>query len=195
MNGDDLGKLYNFPQREARRGDWIETFLGWRFWPLDPWASSISIIDIAHALSNQCRFAGHVREFYSVAQHSVHVSELVPKHLALEGLLHDASEAYLVDVPKPLKALPEMAAYREAEQRVMIAVERRFRLTSCEHPDVKRADAALLITEARSLMARMVPDWTAEIALPAADIFIEPWTPRFAKETFLARFEELWGKR
>src|ERR1017187_10636100 len=77
----------------------ITTFSGIHFWPLLPNPADIRIEDIAHALSNQCRFAGHAREFYSVAEHSVRVSQLCPPEDALWGLLHDASEAYLTDVP------------------------------------------------------------------------------------------------
>src|ERR1039457_118422 len=85
----------------------IGTFSGLRFWPLDPNPEKILIDDIAHALAHQCRFGGHASRFYSVAEHSVHVSRLCPPEDALWGLLHDASEAYLVDLPRPLKQLPE----------------------------------------------------------------------------------------
>ena len=98
----------------------IGTFSGLRFWPLDPNPEKILIADIAHALAHQCRFGGHASKFYSVAEHSVHVSKLcLPEH-ALWGLLHDASEAYLVDLPRPLKLLPEFAPYREAERRLQL---------------------------------------------------------------------------
>src|ERR1019366_9954250 len=83
----------------------IRTYSGVRFKPLDP-DPAVGISDIAHALANQCRFGGHSSAFYSVAQHSVRVSEICAAEDALWGLLHDASEAYLVDVPAPLKQLP-----------------------------------------------------------------------------------------
>ena len=78
-----------------RRGDWIQTYLGIQFWPLDPRPEEVMLFDIAHSLSNMCRFTGHCREFYSVAQHSVIVSQNVPREDAAWGLLHDASEAYM----------------------------------------------------------------------------------------------------
>lgn len=74
------------------KGDWMQTYTGRRFWPLDPVAGDIEIMDIAHALSNQCRYAGHTRFHYSVAQHSVQVSENVAPEHALWGLLHDAPD-------------------------------------------------------------------------------------------------------
>ena len=86
-----------------RVGDWIQTMSGVIFYPLDPRPEEIRIEDIAHALSHQCRFAGHCREFYSVAEHSVRVSRELPQEFMLWGLLHDASEAYLVDLPRPIK--------------------------------------------------------------------------------------------
>ena len=116
----------------------IGTFSGLRFWPLDPNPEKILIADIAHALAHQCRFGGHASKFYSVAEHSVHVSQLCLPEDALWGLLHDASEAYLVDLPRPLKLLPEFAPYREAERRLQRAVALRFGLPP-DQPEIGRA--------------------------------------------------------
>src|SRR4051812_31750950 len=82
---------------------YIQTYSGTEFWPLSPKAADVKLIDIAHALSNKCRFAGHCREFYSVAQHSVLVSRQLPDEFKLWGLLHDAGEAYFADIPNPIK--------------------------------------------------------------------------------------------
>jgi len=106
----------------------ITTFSGISFWPLLPNPDDIRIDDIAHALAHQCRFAGHTRLFYSVAEHSVRVSQLCRPEDALWGLLHDASEAYLSDVPAPLKELPEFEPYRAAERNLQGAVAQRFGL-------------------------------------------------------------------
>ena len=95
----------------ARKGDWIQTFTGRAFYVLDPRPEDVDIEDIAHALSMQCRFAGHCREFYSVAQHSVTASWLVPPEDALWGLLHDAAEAYVVDLPRPIKRAWQLESY------------------------------------------------------------------------------------
>src|SRR4051794_15527189 len=102
------------PINGCRRGGWITTFSRRQFWPLDPHSDEIHIEDIAHSLSQQCRFGGHSRSFYSVAQHSCLVSALCKANDALWGLLHDASEAYLGDIPRPLKSLPEFEFYQKA---------------------------------------------------------------------------------
>lgn len=140
---------------EERRGDWIQTFTGIEFYPLDPKPEEILIEDIAHALSMQCRYAGHVREFYSVAEHSVRVAEIVPPKYRLWGLLHDASEAYLIDLPRPVKRYSDIGRlYREAEDSLMIAICERFGLT-WEDPmpaPVERADKAMLWVESQALL-------------------------------------------
>lgn len=76
----------------------MQTFSGALYWPMDPRPEDVNILDIAHSLSMQCRYTGHVSKFYSVAEHSVHVSNIVPKELAMCGLLHDATEAYLTAI-------------------------------------------------------------------------------------------------
>src|SRR5579885_2784587 len=91
-----------------RHGDWIQTYCGVAFYPLDPRPEEILIEDIAHALSMLCRFTGHVKRFYSVAQHCVYVSHRCDPKDALWGLLHDAAEAYLNDISRPVKSLREL---------------------------------------------------------------------------------------
>lgn len=177
----------------VRRGDYIQTYSGRKFWPLDPDPAAITLEDIAHALSNQCRFTGHSRSFYSVAEHSVRVAWEVPRTHARWGLLHDAAEAYLTDLSRPIKHLDAMEPYREAESRVMAAVCTRFGLDPVEPPAVKAADNRLLATEVRDLM---IPDpdvwgkWLFEIdPLP---LRIDPWPPSVARREFL-RFAEVLG--
>lgn len=176
-------------QDNARLGDWIQLYSGKRFWPLDPRAEDIEIEDIAHALSNICRFTGHVREFYSVAQHSVFVSFRVPEADALWGLLHDASEAYVCDIARPVKRQPELAAYRAAEKRIMDAVCERFGLSKIEPPGVKVADQRALYTEARDLLPVISPEW--HWYAEPYDIRVGGLSPRIAKSLFLSRFEAL----
>ena len=113
----------------------ITTFSGIQFWPLLPNGADIRIEDIAHALSNQCRFAGHTRVFYSMAEHSVRVSQLCRLEDALWSLLHDASEAFLSDIPAPLKELPEFEAYRTAER----ALQRTIASASALRPSNQQA--------------------------------------------------------
>jgi 5'-deoxynucleotidase YfbR-like HD superfamily hydrolase len=112
---------------EFRLGGWLQTFTGGEIWPIDPRPEEINIVDIAQALSQQCRYAGHTTRFYSVAEHSVYISREVPAELALWGLLHDASEAYLVDIPRPLK--PYMPVYKHWERELMQVIAAKFGLS------------------------------------------------------------------
>jgi 5'-deoxynucleotidase YfbR-like HD superfamily hydrolase len=184
---------------ESSMTAFIETFTGQRFFPLEPRLEDIDIVDIAHALSNQCRFAGHVREFYSVAEHSVRVSWLIEEWsweaaVCLKALLHDASEAYLVDFPTPLKNHSVFGAgYRIAEDTLMEIVLRRFSLTSPIGSWVKDADAVLLATEARDLMPFNPAHW-GNLVEPLEEK-IQPVSPREAKQMFLDRFYFLEAKR
>lgn len=171
--------------------DWIQTYSGRRFNPIKPYPNSIVIQDIAHALSMQCRFSGHVKRFYSVAQHSVGVSYLCNKEDALWGLLHDASEAYLVDIPSPLKRTGNFEAYRDLEKNMQAAICTRFELSQQEPPSVKDADRMLLAMEARDLMSPLHPDWS--YTDDPAPFKIEPLGPQEAKNLFMKRFFELMG--
>src|SRR5690554_7094997 len=107
----------------------IQTYTGRRFYPLDPNPADVCIEDIAHALSRITRFNAHINaEWYSVAEHSVHVSRIVPPEYALAGLLHDASEAYIADVSRPVKHTDMMAGYRLNETRLMLKIFRGIRV-------------------------------------------------------------------
>ena len=174
----------------TRNGDWMLTATGRQFWPLDPRPEEIDIEDIAHSLAHQCRFAGHCRFFYSVAQHSVLVSKVVPPEHAAWGLLHDAAEAYLVDLPRPIKRYSEMGdLYREIEGRLMRVICERFGLSAKEPLSVKFADDVLLMTEKRDVMPPSPEPWR-ETAEPMEQI-IRPWTPNRAKIEFLRRVAEM----
>lgn len=170
---------------------WIQTYSGRRFNPTNPNPDAIVIQDIAHALSMQCRFTGHTKKFYSVAQHSVLVSYICDSGDALWGLLHDASEAYLVDVPRPLKRSGKFDSYLEFEAQMQEAICKRFGLPFKEPPSVKKADTQLLATEARDLMSPLHPDWIQRVdPLP---FLIEAWDHQKAKDMFMKRFFELIG--
>jgi uncharacterized protein len=143
-----------------RKGAWMQTFLGKQFWPLDPRPDEIFIEDIAHALSLQCRFAGHVREHYSVAQHSLLVSQYCPRVDALWGLLHDAAEAYLVDLPRPIKRYSTLGdEYRIIENRLMGTICTRFNLPLECPGKIKEVDDFILQWEQRDLMALPPAQW------------------------------------
>lgn len=171
-----------------RTGGWIQTFTGGQFFPMDPKAEEMSIEDIASALSKICRFNGHCNKFYSVAQHSVLVSQRVPPQFALEGLLHDAAEAYITDLPRPIKI--GLDDYARAEQNIMRVVAERFNLCSYLMPEsVKDVDEAMLATEKRDLMAKEPAPWTIE-GLPYSEV-ITPWTPEESEARFMERYNEL----
>jgi hypothetical protein len=178
------------PTHATRRGAWGNTYLGGIYYPADPHPSDFDIVDIAHALSLQCRFGGHCREFYSVAEHSVRVSHACALEDALWGLLHDASEAYLVDIPRPAKVhLPE---YLRMEQRVMAAICTRWNLPAKMPLSVHEADESILAMEARDLMyPNAYKTWDLSISPPEGEFILQPLSPKQAEEAFLARFTEL----
>jgi len=177
---------------ETSRGNWIQTYSGRQFFPMDPRPEDIDPVDIAHALSNVCRFTGHVSGFYSVAQHSVLISERVPEEDALWGLLHDASEAYIADVARPVKRSEEMLPYREVERKLMLAVCLRFCLPIEMPASVAEADHRMLWTEKRDLMADEPAPWGDPVE--PYRIPVTPWAPQDAKKAFESRLEELLPK-
>jgi hypothetical protein len=178
----------------------IQTASGRRFSLLEPRAAEVEIGDVAHALSNQCRFGGHSRVFYSVAQHSCVVADAVEAESAdatttLWALLHDASEAYLVDLPHPIKhrtALGE--AYREVEAGVTAAIAERFGLPPAPPKVVKRVDREVLAAERLAFM-QVEWDWPELDGVTAPELELEPWPPERAASEFLARFERLEAAR
>lgn len=172
--------------------DSIITFTGRVVRPLSPDPETICIEDIAHALSNQCRFTGHTRQFYSVAQHSVMVSWMVYRADGLHGLLHDASEAYLSDLARPLKYTNGLGdVYREAEKKLQQAIWDKFCRGWKESIFVKMADDVMLVREAATLMPKNFP--LNEEQLSDSEN-IEPfscWMPDYAEQMFLQRYKEL----
>lgn len=181
-----------------RVGDWIQTRRGVVFYPFDVRPEDIVIEDIAHALSHCCRFAGHVSRFYSVAEHSVRVARLIrswgePPAACMAGLLHDAAEAYIGDMPRPLKLMPQFEAYRDLDDALSAAVASRFGVEYPWHPAVHRADDILLGTEARDLMSPVLKDWNRRfVPLPHP---ITPWSPESARFQFLDMFRQLLMER
>lgn len=168
---------------------WLQSYRGRKVYPLNLQPEDVCIEDIAHALSMQCRFTGHTREFYSVAQHSVLVSVYVPPQDALAGLMHDASEAYLMDLPRPLKHSPFFAFYRERESAAMNAIFHHFGIKDFSWENVKEADDRMLATEARDLMSPLHPEWRT---LKAPYVRrIASWSPDQAEIAFLRRFRAL----
>lgn len=172
-----------------RYGDWMQTYTGGKFWPMDPRADEVFIEDIAHSLAMQSRYAGHCIRFYSVAEHCV----LMARHLRWEGvdvalyaLLHDASEAYLVDIPRPVK--PFLTGYKAAEAKVMAAVCDRYGLPHEMPAAVHEADDRIIGDE----LVNLVPmDWHARYVGQKLDVELRYWSPEKAEEEFMATFDAL----
>jgi 5'-deoxynucleotidase YfbR-like HD superfamily hydrolase len=181
---------------DLARGEWLQTYLGKRFYVCDPRPEDMDIEVIAHALSQQVRFSGHTRGAYSVAQHCVMVSDLSAREDALWGLLHDASEAYLVDIPSPLKRLPEFSGYLALEAKIMAAICDRYGLPREMPASVRHADLVALVTEARDLMSPLQEGFYGGLTPPEPmSERVEPLDPYRAKRLFLHRFRDLAGGR
>jgi uncharacterized protein len=180
-------------------GPYLQTVSGRWVNPFDPDPSQLDAGDIARALANQCRFGGHSRVFYSIAQHSVIVSELVEERTgdaedAFAALMHDAAEAYLGDMPHPLKhrsALGE--AFKAAEDRLDEAIRDRFHIKS-DVLEIKRVDRALLATERRAFSAENWP-WPELEGIEPLAIELEAWSPDEAADAFAQRYAQLDAKR
>lgn len=175
-----------------RKGDWLQTYTGVAYWPLDPRADEVRIEDIAHALSQLCRYTGHCKRFYSVAEHSIHVSRLVPPEHALTGLLHDATEAYINDLNRPLKY--QLPQYRQVEDINWLVMAEKFGLPVEMPPCVKQADGAMLWAERRALFMTDAPlAWGMGVPEPNPypELGYIGWSPEVAKFVFLRRFAEL----
>ncbi|EFH9192653.1 HD family hydrolase [Escherichia coli] len=168
----------------------IQTLSGKKFDYLNATTDDIDIEDVANSLSNICRFAGHLPEFYSVAQHSVLCSQIVPPEFAFEALLHDAAEAYCQDIPAPLKAL--LPDYRWIETQVDDLIRCAFGLPLQQSPVVKYADLIMLATERRDLEIDDGTKWDILEGIPCSDVIqIIPLRPGQAFGLFMNRFNEL----
>jgi hypothetical protein len=173
---------------------WIETYTGKHLHFLDPHVDEIDIEDIAHALSNECRFGGHTRSYYSVAEHCVLVATYCPKGMELVGLLHDASEAYLRDIASPIKQY--LTNYSAIEEKLMQVIFDKFGIQESWHnPGVKEADTMALKAEARTLLPSGGKDWL-HLYPTKEEAWIQPrcFTPAQAKQLYLEVFNDLTGR-
>lgn len=198
----------------------IATYCGVEFFPLAPRWEDVWLDDVAHALGHVCRYNGHCLDFYSVAQHSILVSQYAekvePEYLTYKpiastspfhpgagvpvctpltaakwGLLHDAAEAYISDICAPIK--PWIVNYKEMEEQLQFAIARRFDLPWPMPEVVKYADKAVFRNEADQLM----PDcdwWEISPEHPDAGLTIHPVMPSAAESMFIGRFKELFGQ-
>lgn len=174
-------------------GTWIRTYTGKKVYPLNPKINQISIIDIAHSLSLICRYVGHVSDHYSVSQHSCIISNYLKYDIILSkwGLLHDAPEAYICDIPRPIK--PHFPGYAEIETRHEKLIAQKFDLPYPIPPKVKEIDMRILKTE---LQTRFVhhPKLHIDIQnLKKLDVDIPVISPKKAEAQFLQRYIELFG--
>lgn len=178
-------------ERYKRMPSYVHTRSGKLVDPLDLKPEDVCIEDIAHALGNQCRWTGHTSEFYSVGQHSVLASHIVPEEDAWDALHHDDPEYLLQDMAKPLKNHPRLGqAYRGAEKRIERVIAEVFQVNFPLPPSVKEADVRLLVTEARDLV-HGTEGWTYYQDIKPLDDTITPWSPRRARREFLSRYEQL----
>lgn len=166
---------------------WIQTYTGKQFYPLDPDHNNVCIEDIAHALSMNCRFNGHCKKFYSVAEHSVYVSYYVRGEYALNALLHDAAEAYISDLTRPVKH--QIKEYRDIETNLDSCISVAFGLwAGLGYDEIKEIDNKILMDERIQLFDTFIP-WSNEYK--PIGVNIECWTPAQAEDLFLKRFKEL----
>lgn len=193
-------------QPEVYEKAWIQTYSGIAYPVLEPEAWYVSIEDIAHSLSNLCRFAGHTKEFYSVAQHCVLASYQVPEEDAFPTLMHDSPETYVVDLPRPVKHSAGLTQYRVIEDANWLAIAEAFEIDPVLPSSVKHADARMLLTEQRDLLGRQTKPWEDKaqpydmVILRIAPWWkfwtsVRPWSPKKAKKKFLDRFDELVAQR
>lgn len=171
------------------RGAWMQTTTGKRFYPLDPHPSEVCIEDISHSLAQLARFNGHTSRFYSVAQHSCLVHDYMPDDLKFLGLMHDATEAYIGDMIRPLKYYNKF--FQDVEERVWEAIRRKFKITKARKAMqvLKHWDNKICAAEKRDLH----PQSEFWFGMPECEEVrpITPWSPRYAKGQFMRRFNDL----
>lgn len=174
--------------RHSSRPD-ILTSTGNYFNFVETEGNAVLIDDIANGLAFCCRFAGQTRKFYSVAQHAVMVSRIVPPEHALAGLMHDAAEAYLGDVTRPLKEL--LPDYRVIEKQVEADIFAKLGIPYPLPACIKKADLVMLATEQRDLMPAHDDEWASIADVEPLAETIVPLPPEVARTVFLGRFAEL----
>jgi uncharacterized protein len=164
------------PKNELHTGQTIRTFKGHYVDVFCANHDTIDIDDIAHALSHMCRFAGHTPKFYSVAQHCVEcLTYDVPKELQLTLLMHDATEAYLLDIPRPIKR--HLRDYKELEENLMKVIADKFNLVYPFPPIIKEIDSRMLEIEHYNII------------LGKAEMYL--MSPELAKSKFLEAYHTI----
>lgn len=169
----------------------VQTYSGEPFYPTHPQLASINIGDIAHSLAMQCRYGGHVRSFYSVAEHCVILSHAVDPVNAKWALLHDATEAYVGDVVWPLKE--KLPAFKAIEDNLMAHICTRFNLDPVQPEQVKEYDRRIVIDERDQLMVPTRIPWPALEGYEPLGVVVNGWSPTEAKAEYIARFRQLFN--
>jgi hypothetical protein len=170
---------------------WIQTYSGKYFHYLEDNPQNIKIEDIAHGLSNLCRYSGQCNSLYTVAQHCCIVSDLAEKGFRLEGLMHDAAEAYMGDIPRPVKNLvPEI---KILEKKVFRQIAKEFNLKYPISSVIELLDTRVMLAEARIVLKEGTV-WCVEGITPADINLNELWEPKKAEMEFLTRFNTLNGQ-
>jgi 5'-deoxynucleotidase YfbR-like HD superfamily hydrolase len=178
---------------KAKNHHTVETYTGRLFDIKRPDASEVCIKDIAHALANICRYTGHCRRFYSVAEHCVLGARLVPRKYRLAFLLHDAVEAYIGDTSRPFKTLlPEYRQYERAIQKVIYRALYGRLMTERERRAVRTADNQMLLKEAKLLMSSRGREWKERWTgnIRVAGVRLQMMAPRKAKKAYLDCFKK-----
>ena len=160
-------KLYNGRLIRVHSGKYVDVF--------DPTEEMIDIEDIAHGLANKCRFGGHTKEFYTVAQHSINALGLVNREYKLAALLHDAAEAYISDIPTPIKR--ELQQYCDIEDNLIKLIAKKFKIEYPFHHSIKSADRICLEWE-----------WQNYVLGDKIVVDLKPLTNTAAKAEFLRYF-------
>lgn len=176
---------------EYKDADWMETYTGRKFWPGNPRMEDITVFDIAHALAMKCRYNGHSQRFYSVAEHCVMLAGYArhkgwPVETQLHLLMHDGSEAYLPDVPRPIKHFfPDLI---KMEHRLDAMIRQWCGLHSAVPPVVKELDSRIIRDERLAIMGPSSNDWKTD-ALEALGVVVHAVDPSEAERLFLNSFQ------
>jgi len=172
---------------------WLETYTGRKFWAADPRMEDVTIFDIAHSLGYKCRYNGHTAKFYSVAEHCVTLAlkarqEGLPVATQFQMLMHDGSETYLPDVPRPIKHLfPELVAMEKLNDRV---IRDWAGLSHDVPPIVKEWDARIITDERRQVLLPSGHAWSSD-SLEPLGVQLHGYEPYEAQMRFLQVYQHI----
>lgn len=176
--------------------NYLNLFTGRKFYPLRPDKEPANIIDIAHSLSNQPRFGGHLSAWYSVAQHCCHVHDLMPKRLKLYGLLHDGPEFVIMDLPMPIKRLPAIyKVYKPLERKIESSIFNEFgvKVTAADRKLLKDKENRLCQNEKQFFYNHDAS--RSKKYKPFKGMVLESWPQSQAFGQFLLRYYNLTGDK